>query len=70
MAKRLSSRGLTNRLSLTGGRWIRRTPGWRSRRVARAGPKDVPNPGVLGPDAVHQKTISVPQRIISDPSGT
>jgi hypothetical protein len=44
MAKHLSSRGLANRLSLTGGGWICRTPGWRSRRVAGAGPRAFQTP--------------------------
>jgi hypothetical protein len=49
MAKHLSSRGLTNRLSLTSGRWIRRTQGG-VRAGGQGWPKNVRNPGAMGPD--------------------
>jgi hypothetical protein len=76
MAEYLSSRRLANRLSLTGGRLDSPHAGVALAPGSQGWLKDAPNPlfapgSAIPPPAyaVHQKTISVPQRSISDPSG-
>jgi hypothetical protein len=64
MAKHLSSRGLTNRLSLTSGRWIPRRQGWRSGRVARAGPKTFQTPVFWVPIRDPRESLRVPMQFI------